>query len=445
MESKKNVSKTKVNNSLISLNYLIIWSLVAMLVLIIAGVISWYFLNIYIDKIDLSRLSNLSIVLNTLFGLPFVIVGTVLAFFLALTAYNLSKADSHRDDNALFHAKYGEASRLFTTISIRLGRLISLSDSSLLPFKKLHTASYDSEYLNATQDVPINLDSYYSEFYQTIKSDLQRLGFIPELKALEEDFTKLLADPVASHLFSSKLKEYFSSDIISSKNYSLSDIISSIRGWGCIIASSPSNNTSTQLGKDLFSHLNTKSLVTLFNFSDKPQNKGEESYLAEKEVSGDTLINSDSLALVFFSSLLDSRKIITKDLEEDDLLKLVNLEIPLSREQLIPLAKSEVLTTRVRKKFEKIDGIVLLAAILDSIPNNEELAGSYGEAIGLDEDKWSTQVTVGTDPSTILEKEKYQLKIVLNNIQQQEQKDRLRFLDIESDFIPVNFHRYIFN
>lgn len=411
-------------NKTLSIKTLIIWMLAATVLLGLMGFIALYFLNLESYSEDISALSD---AFNTTLGLPVAIVGTFLAFYLALTAYNLSKSESERESVSLFHTKNGEASRLFVSISIRLGRLISISDISVIHFQRLYEKVHENDYLKAMEYDHVNLDEEYSHFFCSVQTELQRLGFISELKALEEDLTELLADPVASELFNSKLV-----------TTSLPSIITSVRGWGSLITSSKTNLNHIQFGEDLYNHLRAESLLELFSY--EPQNAFESSYFIDRSQFGDLLIDSKIFSLIFFASLLDSRKIVSEPLIENDYMSLDTNE-HISIEQRLSTAKQWALEARLRRRYEIIDGLGMLSEIISAIPNNEELADSYANAIGIKQTELRNQITIGINPYAILDRERIQLQeinIKLGGISPK------RFLSIESDFFPVNYHRYVF-
>lgn len=465
MNPQNNISKIKSSADQISLITLTKWSLIAMLALGFIGLIVSHFIGVDTNN---NNLSNLSDVINTFIGLPIAFSGTLLALFLALNAYNLSKENSIRDtlsairdnlsaerealstkrDNlTLFYAKYGETSKLFTTISLRLSRLISLSDAIVPPFKKLqetisraknnadydaeHDAEHDADYDDPNRYETAEINSAYTDFFQTISYKLHSSDFMKELKALEEDFIKLLTDPVASHLFTSKLKKS-----------SLSSIISSIRGWGSIISTSSGNFTSRQLGKDLFNHLHSKSLVELYIYTLQSKNNKEKNYLNAMAENDRAVIDTESLSLVFFSSLLDSREISSAVLNNEDFKNLTYADEQLSSAARLAKGKDIADSTRERKRFEKLNGIHMLKDIINAIPSNKELAEKYAEAISIEEPELTVVTTIGTNPKTILEDEIKRLDMLLIRLELQ---GGLRYLGIESDFYPVNLSRHIFS
>ena len=427
MESNSSSVFKKIQNPL-SLKAVIFWFLILMIIFIAGFFSALNFFEIYPYETEMSALSD---TLHAILGLPIAIVGTLLAFYLALTAYNLSKSESNRDKLSLFHSKVGKSSQLFTLLSVRLGRLLQFSESTVTPFKRMYAQVYDADYMNAVDYQNIDLSEGYEKFFNDIKYELNRVGFVSELRALEDEIVELLAEPVTSKILNSKLEAT-----------SLSSILKAVRGWGNIVAGSNKKSINSRYGEDLYGHLFSEQLQEFYYFNQKPENPSESDYLLDRSQMGDAVIDTKAFAFIFFGSLLDAREIESEGLSQAYFDNIKKPEEGYTLEQTISIEQEHALRSRMRKRFEINEGLVMLKELINAIPDSGEIIDSYAKTIGLDPSLLEDSREVGVNPKVVLEPEQERLENLLNQPDCDVKPKRL--LGMQSDFQPVSYHRLIF-
>lgn len=414
----------------LSLSTVIYWSLVSIILISIIFAVSIYYLKLS----EIAQFSNLSDVLNTIVGLPIAIAGTILAFYLALTAYNLTRGEIKRDNIKMFNERYGEASGLFVNIAMRITRLLSLSDAAMYEYQNIYTKQHDADHLYAVQYKNTDLSEDYKSFFTMTKNELVRVGFINELQNLEDDFVKLMTDPIASKIFLDKMT-----------NYSIPQVVSALRGWGNIVQLETKYVTPSQIGYELFCLLSRQPYRQAFSFDDEHLNRHESSFITAKIELGELIIDPKHFAIIFFAALLDVRDFTSEALTEIDYKSLINDNnwedsgIPI--EQQLDAAKLDAIEARMIKRVEIHSGVTMLLEIISAIPSSEKIASSIANSIGLEESDMVKYAHDKTNPEAVLIEEINTLKrlMKMHNL-----IDLTHKLGITSDFYPVKIRRYLF-